>query len=433
MERRSGLWIASTPEKNWVVQGRPVINRKLDSSLAFDGGMHQLWEGFGCGVSEMGWEALQALSGAERKRATNALFNREEGCCFHYARLPVGASNLAVSPYSCNESAGDLAMKQFSITRDRERLHPFLRLPLERIRKFKVLACPWSPPEWMMTRIDGVGRIGWTPAMLDAYALYLARFVEEYRRIGIAIDHLIVQNDPVTGRRNPGCMWTGAQLRDFIRNHLGPVFRKRRLATKLWVGSFEAARYAEVVLPILSDTLAMQFVTGVACQHGGLPLLERIRRAFPDILLMHSDCGGGNGDNTWIQGHHTFAVVRKAIADGASSCIYDNAVFFQGGRDAEGLGRNSLLAVDRENRRFAVTPDYCVFRHFSAWVDRYAVRLGLVGEWADRAVAFFNEADESRILVIHNPDGESRRVVLEDGERRLVLMLAPRSFNTVIV
>lgn len=426
--------MASVDGRPWMMQGRPVVNRTLDANLVLDGALYQLWEGFGGGLSEMGWEALQSLSGPERKRAVNTLFAHEdEGCRFHYARIPVGASNLALAPYSHNDAAGDVAMKRFSVARDRERLIPFLRLPLARIRKFKVLACPWSPPAWMMAGAGGGGSLVWTTVMLEAYALYLARFVEAYRDEGITIDHLMIQNEPSSPGRRPGCVWTGAQLRDFIRSYLGPMLAKRRVPVKLWLGALGTEGYDEIVQAVLSDRLAMRFLSGVACQRGGRSLLGRIRRAFADLPLMLSDCGEGDGANTWAQAHDTFRAVHQAVTSGACACLHDNLVFPQGGSDLEGCGRNSLLAVNRESRSFAVTPDYHVFRHLSGLTDRYAVRMGLSGAWADRALAFFNESDESRILVVHNPEPESRRVVLDDGGRKLVLMLPPDSFNTIVV
>ena len=94
---------------------------------------------------------------------------------------------------------------------------------------------------------------------------------------------------------------------------------------------------------------------------------------------------------------------------------------------------NSLITVNPEKRTFALTPDHHVFRHFSCLTDRYAVRLGLSGDWADRAVAFFNEQDESRVLVVHNPDTKLQRVVLDDHGRRLIMVLQPQSFNTVVL
>ena len=403
-------------------------------NLRFDGGMYQLWEGFGGGVSEKGWDALAYLKASDRLRVLHALFNHEDGCRFHYARIPVGASGMARDGYSHNVTPHDLVMKTFSITRDHECLIPFLRTPLSRIQKFKTVACPWSPPEWMKAQEGaGCGRIKWEPEILEAYALYLARFIQSYRREGIMIDHLLIQNEPANESRRPGCYWAGSQLRDFIRNYCGPVMMKQKISARLWLGALDSPEYADYALTTLSDPMAMQFIAGVACQHGGRETLLRIRRAFPDIRMMQSDCGGGDGLNTWMQGHATFAVVQQAVAAGVEVCLYDNMVFPEGGKTMAGRPLNALITVNAVARTYSLMPDYYVMRHFSYFVDRYAVRLGLIGEWSDRAVAFYNENDESRVLVIQNPALEFRRVVLEDGDRRLVMTLPPQSFNTMVL
>lgn len=432
MERRSGLWISSTPQRAWGIHRRPITTRRSDINLRFDGNIYQLWEGFGGGFSEMGWEALASLRAGERVRALQALFNPDEGLRLHHGLLPVGASNTALNVYSHDEGSPDPRMKRFDAARDRERLIPFLRIPMDRIRHFKTVACPWSPPVWMKEP-GGGERIIWDPAVLQAYAVYLSKFVEDYRRQGIPMNHLLVQNEPGSPDRVPGCRWTGAQLRDFIRDYLGPRLVSRKLTTKVWLGAIESADYEDPVLTVLSDRLAMKFVAGVACRRAGRGTLARIKRAFPDIPMMLADCNEGDGGNTWEQAHEVFGAMVRAIADGASVCLYDNMVFPLEGRDLEGRGRNSLVVADGATQAFTLTPDYYALRHLSSLTDRHAFRLGLTGEWADRAVVFFNEDDESRILVIHNPEPAHRRVVLEDRDRLLAMELQPRSFNTLVL
>ncbi len=411
-----------------------MVTRKCEVGLRFDGTMEQPWDGFGGGVSEMGWEAFSEVRAAERDRALNALFNHDEGCRLRYMRVPVGASNLALSDYCHNDNPNDLAMKQFSAARDKERLIPFLRVPLRRIHRCKVIASPWSPPAWMKEQTgQDCGRIAWNPVMLGSYALYFLRFVEEYRQAGVPVNHVMIQNEPGSGDRRPGCLWTGGQLRDFIRNYLGPLFARKKGAPKIWLGALDSPDYSAQALTVLNDPKALQFLAGVACQKGGEETLARIHKVFPDVLLMHSDCGAGDGLNTWEQAHVTFRTVQRAIASGANLCLYDNLVFPVNGRDLEGRGRNSLMVADPAAGTVVATPDYHVFRHFSCLVDQHAVRLGLEGGWACHAAAFFNEDDESRVLVIQNPDPEDRRVVLEDRDRLLALPLAAHSFNTIVL
>ncbi|MEJ2345996.1 MAG: glucosylceramidase, partial [Gammaproteobacteria bacterium] len=75
------------------------------------------------------------------------------------------------------------------------------------------------------------------PRVYDAYALYLARFVESYRAQGIDISMVVPQNEPGQLTHYPSCDWRPAQYVAFIRDHLGPTFRRRGLATQIFVGT----------------------------------------------------------------------------------------------------------------------------------------------------------------------------------------------------
>ena len=76
---------------------------------------------------------------------------------------------------------------------------------------------------------------------LCAYAAYFVKFVQAYEREGIPIHAVTVQNEPGVDRQHdtpkwqyPSCRWTAEQERDFIRDHLGPAFKKHGLTTKIW-------------------------------------------------------------------------------------------------------------------------------------------------------------------------------------------------------
>jgi glucosylceramidase len=119
-----------------------------------------------------------------------------------------------------------------------------------------------------------------------------------------------------------------------------------------------------------------------------------------------------------------FGVMQGAISAGACSVLH--------GRLVSGDGGNALISVDEVARTFVMNPDYYVMRHLSCCILRNAVRLGLEGEWAGNAVAFVNE-DDSYVLVVRNPHNVMKRLVLNDGQRLLVLMLQPQSFNTIVL
>lgn len=433
MERKSGVWIATTAKRAWYSAGTLGSTRRGEANLALDHTQDQLWEGFGGGFSEAGWMALHELRGGDRNRILDALFDPQDGCRFNLACIPIGASNYATGWYSHDEVDGDLAMKHFSIAHDRLHLIPYIRETLQRQPRLKFCAVPWSPPTWM--KDSGVcdrGSLHWKPEVLEGYARYFSRFIRAYHREGITIHQVQVQNAPATGYRAPRCHWTGAQLRDFIRGYLGPTFRRERLRAEIWLGTLNTDDYDGYALACLSDPLARQYVSGVGFQWAGNEAVQRTHANWPDIRLWQIATESGDGYNTWEHARTVFGLMQRQISNGASASIASNMVLRAGGMSAWGWKENSLVTVDPDAGTWRLTPEYHVMRHFAQFIDKGAVRLGLAGEWAGNAVVFINP-DDSRVLVVQNPMPGARRMVLIDGDRLVTALLPPDSFNSIVL
>ena len=74
----------------------------------------QLIDGFGGAFSEIGWDALSALSDKQRNGILEDLFG-EKGLNLNWGRIPLGANDFARDWYSFNETPGDFEMRNFSI------------------------------------------------------------------------------------------------------------------------------------------------------------------------------------------------------------------------------------------------------------------------------------------------------------------------------
>ena len=103
--------------------------------------------GFGGTFNELGWDALQCLSPAERDKVMAALFS-EDGIRFALGRTPIGASDYAMGYYSYNDVKDDYTMRNFSIDRDRYILIPYIKEALKLRPDLKMWASPWTPPAW---------------------------------------------------------------------------------------------------------------------------------------------------------------------------------------------------------------------------------------------------------------------------------------------
>lgn len=426
-------WISTTEDAPWrTMMPRPVATAR-EAGLEVTDRRAQPWEGFGGCFNELGWIALGLLPAAERRRVLRALFHPAEGCRFSLCRLPIGASDYAAEWYSHDEHDGDFAMRKFSIERDRKFLLPYVKAAQALRPDLGFFASPWSPPTWMkFPRAYNHGRFIQDKEHLDAYARYLVKFVRAYAAEGVRIGQVHPQNEPVADQKFPSCVWTGEELRDFIRDHLGPALARSVPGCEVWLGTLNTDDYDGYPLTVLSDPGANRFVAGVAFQWAGKGAIQRTRAAWPDKRLMQSENECGDGANSWAHAEHVFRLMQHYLANGANAYVYWNMVLEEGGRSTWGWPQNSLVTVDPRTRRASFRHEYHVMRHLSGFVDPGAHRLELAGPWSGNAVAFANP-DGHRVVAVHNPSPGERRFALRDRRAALEAVLPPRSVNTFVV
>ena len=72
---------------------------------------------------------------------------------------------------------------------------------------------------------------------LQALALYLAKFVQEYGKEGIKIEAIHPQNEPGYATGYPSCLWTPALYTKFIGTYLGPTFASQNVTAQIYLGT----------------------------------------------------------------------------------------------------------------------------------------------------------------------------------------------------
>jgi glucosylceramidase len=426
-------WTCTTHDRPWQPSPAKPDPAPEGHPLALTGERDQTWEGAGGCFNELGWLALSELPAPRRDQILRALFHPEDGCHFNLCRVPVGASDYAASWYSLNQTAGDLAMEQFSIERDRACLIPYVRAARELQPDLTLFASPWSPPAWMkLPPVYNHGRLIRSPEILDAYALYFVRFVQAWNAEGVPVHQVHPQNEPAADQKFPSCLWSGAELRDFIRDHLGPAFRVHDVPAEIWLGTINSADYDEFVAPTLFDDEARAFVAGVGFQWDGKAAVQRTHEAFPALRLMQTENECGDGGNSWSYAHYVFGLVRHYITNGAAAYAYWNMILPPGGRSTWGWAQNAMITADPATGTFRCNPDYYVMKHLARTLRPGAVRLGLSGPWAPHAVAFEDTAGHTAVL-LENPFPTPRRLAWHGPGEPWSIPLPPRSFHSLLI
>lgn len=413
----------------------------------------QIIDGFGGCFNELGCEALQLLDETKREDVMQFLFSGE-GCDFNICRMPIGANDFAVDWYSLNDSVDDFGMENFNIERDRTRLVPYIKLAMKHKPDLKVWGSPWCPPVWMKKN----GNYACSPSpfneldpelprsengdtdfimkknVLEAYAHYFLKYVQAYRAEGIDVYAIHVQNEPHSCQIFPSCLWRGTDLRDFIVDHLGPLFSEEGMETEIWYGTFERPyrdEWAEEIDAVLDDERALKYIKGFGFQWAGKDAVAAVHEKQPNLKLMHTETECGDGNNTWGRAEYIYDLFRHYFDQGANSQMHWNMILAEDAVSTWGWIQNSMITVHGDSRSYSLNPEFYVMKHFSHFIKPGVVKLKLEGD-RDNELAFKNRKGDV-ILVVNNRREEERELKVKVLDWTVTVKMAPHSFNSYVI
>ena len=421
--------IISTTKNDYWQKGKEVSEKGTVLTL---GDEKQEIRGFGCCFSELSALALNDLSEKDKQSTLDEFF-LEENCNFNFCRTPIGASDFATSFYSYNETDGDYEMKNFSIDRDKKLLLPLILEGVKRQKDMQMFASPWCPPLWLKTHnAYSNGVFNKTKENLQAYALYFKKYVEEYRKNGVPLVQIAPQNEPCSNQIFPSCVWTGAELAEFVGNYLGPALEGSNV--DIMFGTINGpetdhrvlyTRYCDYLGYAMQDEKSRKYIKSVGYQWAGKYALAQTKQDYPqlEIIQTESECGGG--ENSWEHAMYIAELMQGYFYFGASSYVYWNLALKKNQPSTWGWRQNSLVSVDNGQRIY--TPEFYLMKHLSHFVKRGAKYVETKGEFSSSCISFKNPNGEI-VVFVYNPYGFEKTITL--GEKSYTL--PAKSMNTIV-
>jgi glucosylceramidase len=281
------------------------------------------------------------------------------------------------------------------------------------------------------------------PDVLSAHALYLAKFVEEYGKLGLKIEAIHPQNEPSYAPAYPSCQWTSELFTRFIRDYLGPTFEKRQVPAAIWCGTMSAPEDGEHVSAVMLNAGAAKYIKGIGAQWNHVDNVAKWVTSYRlPVMQTEHRCGNYrwvtetyNPDkppNDHAYAEESWGLIVSWIAAGVNSYSAWNMVLDTFGKNLNSeqpWPQNALLTVDRTAKTLQVTPAYYVFRHFSQFVDPGAKRIGTSVD-TNQAMAFKNP-DGSIVTVLHNAGNSVKKTTLAVGSAKLQFDIPARGWATV--
>ena len=424
----------------------------------------QKFTGFGGAFNEAGWDALGALSATDKALAIKLLYDAADGANFAYGRVPIGASDYALSEYTLDDGGSDPTMANFSINKDKTNLIPYIQAALGVKSNIRFWASPWTPPAWMKSNNSLEAASGKTApyatsdgymkndsATLTAFALYLEKFVQAYAALSpaITIEAIQPQNEPGYGNPYPSCYWDSATYLTFIKTYLGPKFKTDLPNTEVWCGTMSAPGDGDIAVAVSNDATAMQYVKGFGLQWNTNSKVGTLKSKGP-VMMTEIKCGNYNfdtsnpsGDWSWKQsqynasapqndyayGIEVWKTARDWIKLGVSSYSAWNMVLDTSGANNNKTTpwhQNALLVVDRSAKKLIQTPAYYVFRHLSQYIQLPATVATVSG---GDAVAF-KGSDGSYLVVLYN-SAAAKTMTISVGGAKLQISAPNNGWATI--
>lgn len=268
----------------------------------------QTMDGFGYTLTGGSANLIHSMNAGARKALLQELFGKEDNSIsISYLRISIGASDLDENVFSYNDlDAGetDPELKQFNLAPDKRDLIPVLKEILDINPKITILGSPWSPPEWMKDNENSKGG-SLKKEFYSVYANYLVKYIQQMQKEGIDIDAITPQNEPLHPGNNPSLLMVAKDQAEFIRDHLGPAFKKADLKTKIIIYDHNCDK-PEYPITVLNDPGAKAYIDGSAFHMyaGDISALSKVHDAHPDKHLYFTEqytasTGEFAGDFKW--------------------------------------------------------------------------------------------------------------------------------------
>jgi len=252
------------------------------------------------------------------------------------------------------------------------------------------------------------------------------RFIQAYGTVGIKNHAITPQNEPGYAPSSyPTCGWTAEQQRDFIRDHLGPAFQTKTIATKIWCydHNFNNLRFPTT---ILADPEASRYVDGTAFHHyeGQPSAMTTLASKFPGKHLYFTE-----GSVFGVEGA---AQIIEFLRHGARSYNAWVTVIDHKGKPNPGPHDCSptCIVLNSDSLTLDYRFDYYMYGQFMKFIRPGAVRVQSDEPSGSLANCAVRNLDGSVVLVVVNRKTQPIRFAIEWSNHQVSTEIGGRSVAT---
>tara|TARA_B100001094_G_scaffold1862_1_gene1636 strand:- start:1471 stop:2826 length:1356 start_codon:yes stop_codon:yes gene_type:complete len=395
--------------------------------------------GFGGSFTESSASIYHDLSQTKKDEIIEAYFG-ETGNNYSIGRTHINSCDFSLENYAHCETPGDIDLKNFSISRNKKDLIPFIKDALRLTKnKFRIMASPWSPPSWMKTngQMNEGGKL--KEEYKSAWADYYCKFIEFYHGEEVPIWGISVQNEPEAKQTWDSCLYTAEEERDFIKYFLGPSLERHNLLDKkVIIWDHNRDMMVERARTVLRDPEAAKFVWGTGFHWycgDHFDNVQKVHDEFPDKNLIFTEgCQeGGPHLGSWDLGERYATSIINDLNRWTVAWLDWNLILnTQGGPNHVGNYCSAPMIVDTNTQEILYQSSYYYIGHFSRFIKQGDSILEIENDTSLLSLSSVSKNRDKVNTVILNKSNTSDSFTYIGANTSIDLTIPERSILTLI-
>ncbi|HVU55395.1 MAG TPA: glycoside hydrolase family 30 beta sandwich domain-containing protein [Puia sp.] len=397
---------------------------------------YQSIDGFGCALTQGSAYLIDQLPAAAKDALLRELFTTDSNFIgISYLRIGIGASDLSTRVYSYDDlppGQSDTGLTSFSLGEDLKDLVPVLQKIISLNPDIKILASPWSAPTWMKTNGSSIGG-SLKPECYGVYAQYFVRYIQSMKALGIRIDAVTMQNEPLNPYNNPSMVMQAQEQAAFLKDYLGPAFAGAGITAKIILNE-NNPDIPDYPLSILADPGAYKYADGSAFHlYGGdISGLSVVHNAYPEKNVYFTEQWvGAPGDFSAYLNSHVKWLIIGATRNWSRNVLEWNLASDPNNNPHTTGGCNTCLGALTIGGAITRNVGYYIMAHASKFVRPGSIRIGSTMVNSLPNTAFLTPAGK-KVLIVLNDSPQSQTFNIDYGGKIVSPTLPAGAVGTYI-
>jgi glucosylceramidase len=402
--------------------------------------------GIGGALTDAAAETFAKLPAERQNEVIAAYYSTDRGIGYTLGRTNINSCDFSSDMYTY-VTEGDKDLGSFTIAHDLRYKIPLIKRAMASSgNRLKLFASPWSPPAFMKDNNDMLHGGHLRAEYRESWALYYTKFIEQYRRAGVPVWGITIQNEPMATQTWESCIYQPADERDFLRDYLGPVMTRRGLKdVNIIVWDHNRDLIVQRAQTIFDDPKAARYAWGIGFHwyedwSGGTQMYDNValvNRLYPNKHIIFTEGTPANFDSTaygrWSLGE---AYGRSMIHDfnsGAEGWTDWNILLDErGGPNHVGNYCFAPIHADTRSGTLIYTNSYYYIGHFSKFIRPGAKRIAVAPSRSMLLATGFVNPDGRVAVVVMNPTTRAEQYHLHIGNAELAVRSPVHSIQTIV-